>query len=52
MSKYMYLQACVYEKKLYIAVEALKKFFDFFRKCIGETASAEEKRQHITPPSD
>jgi hypothetical protein len=30
MSKYMHLQAGVYEKKLYIAVEALKKFFDFF----------------------
>jgi len=38
----MYQQACVYEKKLYIAVEALKKFFDFFGRCIGETASAEK----------
>jgi hypothetical protein len=39
MIKYMYLQACAYEKKLYIAVEALKKFFDFFSWGIGKTAS-------------
>ena len=38
----MYLQACVYEKKLYIAVEGLKKFFDFFGRCVGKTVSAEK----------
>jgi hypothetical protein len=31
MSKYMYLCAGAYEKIIYLAVEALKKFFDFFR---------------------
>jgi hypothetical protein len=50
MSKYMCLYAGVYGKINYIAVETLKKFFDFFRECIGETASEEEKREHITPP--
>jgi hypothetical protein len=43
MSKYIYLQACVYEKKLYLyAVEVLKKFFDFFSWGIGKTASEEK----------
>jgi hypothetical protein len=31
--------------------KAIKKFFDFLKRSIGKTASAEQKREHITPPS-